>query len=134
MNEDEVPQDRLTYYGEQRKAVYALDRGGHYATVPSSGWTVEATVTGDAIAEYERQAAEAHGRVMRGERSPLEFHMYARRMDVPTLAQSAGFWPCSVRRALQPAVFARLRPWRLRRYADALGIPVDDLKQLPDVP
>lgn len=131
MKENEVPQDHLSYYGEGRKAVYAVDHGGHYATVPSSGWIVEATVTGDAIAEFERQAAEAHARALRGESSPLEYHMYARRMDLPTLAQSTGFWRCSVRRDLRPQAFARLRPQRLQRYADALGITVEDLKQLP---
>ncbi|MFT4046861.1 MAG: hypothetical protein QM661_09225 [Solimonas sp.] len=131
MKQGEVPQDEVAYYGGARKAVYALGREGHYETVASSGWTVEATVTGAAIAEFERHARQAHARVAGGASSPLEFHMYARRMDLPTLAQSTGFWRCSVRRALQPSVFARLRPWRLQRYADALGITVAELKQLP---
>ncbi|WP_028079565.1 hypothetical protein [Solimonas soli] len=131
MREDEVPQDEVAYYGGARKALYAVDRQGHYETVASSGWAVEATVTGDAIAEFERRAAAARVRVARGESSPLEFHMYARRMDLPTLAQSTGFWRCSVRRDLRPDAFARLRPARLRRYADALGIGVEVLQTPP---
>lgn len=131
MKRDEVPQDGLSYYGEQRKAVYAVGRDGHYETVGSSGWQVEATVTGDAIAEFERLAQAALQRARRGECSPLEYHMYARRMDLPTLAQSTGFWRCSVRRALQPQSFARLRAHRLQAYADALGLGVDELKKLP---
>ncbi|HEY9545757.1 MAG TPA: hypothetical protein VIR56_07110, partial [Solimonas sp.] len=61
----------------------------------------------------------------------LEYHMYAQRMDLPTLAQTTGFWRLSVRRALRPRVFARLGPRRLRRYAEALGLSVAQLKQLP---
>ncbi|MGH8446134.1 MAG: hypothetical protein ACREVL_12760 [Solimonas sp.] len=131
MKTEEVPQDALPYYGEQRKAVYAQDREGHYAAVPSSGWLAEATVTGDAIAEYERLAQAARVRVEQGDSSPLEYHMYARRMDVPTLAQSTAYWRFSVRRALRPQVFARLGQRRLQGYADALGIAVDELKKLP---
>lgn len=131
MKRDEVPQDDLPYYGEQRKAVYALDRSGRYATVPSSGWRVEATVTGEAIQEFERLAIEARQRVEAGLCSPLEYHMYARRMDLPTLAQTAGFWRFCVRRALRPRGFARLGVRRLRRYAEALGLSVAELKQLP---
>lgn len=131
MKRDDVPQDDLPYYGEQRKAVYALDRGGQYTAVPSSGWTVEATVTGEAIGEFERLAADARQRAEAGLCSTLEYHMYARRMDLPTLAQTTGYWRICVRRALRPDVFARLGARRLRRYADALGLSVAQLKQLP---
>lgn len=131
MKQDEVPQDRLDYYGEQRKAVYALDASGRYSTVASSGWSVEAAVTGDAIAEFERLAAEQRARVERGERSPLAYHMYARRMDLPTLAQSAGSWRWRVWLDLLPAVYARIGRRRLLRYADALGLPAEALRRLP---
>src|SRR3546814_19676709 len=79
MKHDEVPQDELPYYGEQRKAVYALDGTGQYSAVPSSGWTVEATVTGEAIHEFERLAAAARQRAAPGLCPPLEYHMYADR-------------------------------------------------------
>lgn len=131
MKRDEVPQDAVAYYGSARKAMYALDRDGHYVTVASSGWEAEATVTGDAVAEYARLAVEARGRVERGESSPLEFHMYDRRMDPPVLAQTVGIWQWRVRRHLRPQVFARLSEKRLRAYADALGISLEELKVLP---
>lgn len=131
MREDEVPQDRVQHFGNARKAMYAVDRSGHYETVASSGWEVEATVTGDAVAEFRRLAAEARARVLRGESSPLEFHMFDRRMDLPTLAQTTGMWRWRVRRHLRPAVFARLPQRLLARYADALGIPLELLKAVP---
>src|SRR3546814_3821362 len=66
MKHDEVPQDELPYYGEQRQAVYALDGTGQYSAVPSSGWTVDATVTGEAIHEFERMAADPRHRAETG--------------------------------------------------------------------
>ncbi|MEQ1439512.1 hypothetical protein AAG565_09115 [Fontimonas sp. SYSU GA230001] len=131
MREDEVPQDRVQHFGDARKAMYALDRAGRYETVASSGWEVEATVTGDAVAEFRRLADEARARVQRGEAAPLEFHMYDRRMDLPTLAQTTGLWRWRIRRHLRPAVFARLPDRLLSRYADALGISLEQLKAVP---
>ena len=84
--------------------------------------------TGDAVAEFRRLAEEARARVLRGEASPLEFHMYDRRMDLPTLAQTTGLWRWRIRRHLRPAVFARLPERLLLRYADALGISLEQLK------
>lgn len=131
MREDEVPQDHVKHFGGARKAMYAVDRAGRYETVASTGWEVEATVTGDAVAEFRRLAEEARARVLRGEASPLEFHMHDRRMDLPTLAQTTGLWRWRIRRHLRPAVFARLPERLLLRYADALGISLEQLKAVP---
>lgn len=131
MKLDEVPQDAVAHYGAARKALYALDASGHYAAVPSSGWDAEAVVTGAAVDEYRRLAEAARLRAARGESSPLEFHMYDRRMDLPTLAQTTGLWRWRVRRHLRAEVFRKLPERLLRRYADALGISLQDLKALP---
>lgn len=131
MNQDEVPQDQVAYYGNARRAVYAVDGDGHYTTVASSGWNAEVVVNADAVAEYQRMADEARARVERGESSSLEYHMYARRMDPPTLAQASGTWGWVLRRHLRPRPFARLSVRRLQRYADALGLSVAQLKELP---
>lgn len=131
MKREDVPQDHVAHYGQARKAMYATDGDGHYVTVASSGWEAEATVTADAVAEYARLAQEARVRVLRGQASPLEFHMHDRRMDLPTLAQTAGVWRWLLKRHLQARGFARLSQRRLRQYADALGLTVDELGRLP---
>jgi hypothetical protein len=129
MKRDEVPQDRLAHYGGARKAVYALGGDGHYETVASSGWDVEAIVTGDAVSEYQRLADEARQRAREGRASPLEYHMYARRLDVPTLAQISGIWRWRLRRHLRAEVFRRLPDRVLQRYAEALGMSLEELKR-----
>ena len=131
MKKDQVPQDHIGYYGEGRKAMYAVDDSGNYTTVASSGWTTEEVVTTDAANEYRRLADEALTRARAGLASSLEVHMYALRMDVPMLAETVRTWQWRVRRHLRPQVFARLNEKWLRRYGNALGLTIEQLKNLP---
>lgn len=128
MKTDEVPQDNS---GSIRKAMYAVDGDGHYTTVESSGWQTEKTATRVAIADFERELAAAHERCIAGQSAPLEYHMYARRMDVATLADAVGIARWRVRWHLRPRVFARLSQRVLARYAQALQMPVAALAELP---
>ena len=134
MKATEVPQDKSRIFGGQRKAVYALGEDGRYTTVPSDGWSVEETVTSAAVEAYQAFAREAHARVLSGLSSPLEFHMYDRRMDVPMLAETVGIWRWRVRRHLRPAPFTKMKDKMIKRYADALGIEPEDLRRLPQEP
>ncbi len=131
MLKKEVPQDSRPEYQGERRALYAVDDSGHYTTVPSAGWNADGIVNQQAVDEYARLAAEALARVRAGTSSPLEFHMYAQRLELPTLAQAAGLWQWRVRRHLRPAVFAGLSPALLARYAEAVGLTVEALKQVP---
>ena len=131
MKQDDVPQDPSVYAAVGKKALYAVDASGHYGTVASQGWAAEDAVTSDAGDEYARLAAEARVAVEQGLKSPLWFHMWDKRMDEPTLAGAARVWGWRLRRHLRPAVFARLKPALLARYADALGMTVDQLVKLP---
>ena len=132
MEKEQVPQEgNVTLRGE-RKAVYALGEDGHYTLVPSAGSKVEETVTTQALAEFVRLRDEARERVIAGRASPLEYHMYDKRMDPQTLAQTTGFFTWRVRRHLKPKPFRRLRPGLLLRYADALGVDLETLNTIPD--
>lgn len=131
MDIDAVPQeDNATLCG-QRKAMYARDATGRIVIAPSRGWEAEEIVTSHAVDTLVAQAEDARQRVRAGTASPLEYWMYACRMDVALLSQTSGFWQWRVRRHLQPAHFARLSATHLQRYADALGKTVDQLRQAP---
>ena len=134
MDKGAVPQDASSTYGGLRKLLYAVDERGEYTGVPSSGWEVESFSTELAVAELERQGAEALQRAHAGITSALEYHMFARRMDFETLASVSGMWRWRLRRHLQPGVFARLPGKVLKRYADAMGITVTELRALPAAP
>jgi len=127
MREREVPQEGNRSLAGHRKAVYAVADDGKLRLVPSRGWEVEEIVTRQAVEDLERRAEEARARVLAGQSSPLEYHMYRARMDLELLSQSTGLWRWRVRRHLRPAVFARLPLALRRRYAEALGVSVEAL-------
>lgn len=131
MERDGVPQEGNETLGGERKGVYARDEEGRYVLVPSRGWSVEETVTRGAVEWFREQAEYALERARAGRSSPLEYHMYAQRMDPTTLAQSTGFSGWRVRRHLRPRPFRRLSPRKRARYAEALGLAPEALSQLP---
>ena len=131
MEINEVPQDNNRMLGGHRKAMYARDPSGRMVLVASSGWEVEEIVTSNAVEQLNEQAAAARARVEAGLSAPLEYWMYARRMDLTLLAQSTGLWRWRVRRHLQATHFAKLSTSLLQRYADALGINTETLAHLP---
>ena len=131
MDIDDVPQEGNATLAGIRKAVYARGANNRIVTVASAGWEVEEIVTRQAVDIFSNYAAAARERVQTGKSSPLEYWMYARRMDLATFAQSSGVWRWRIRRHFQPARFARLSPALLDRYANALGISRHTLVALP---
>ncbi|MBB5320277.1 hypothetical protein [Marinobacter oulmenensis] len=131
MKVDDVPQDDARSFEGQRKALYARNENGEYTTALSSGWEAEEVVLEQALEEYSRFARQARQRVNEGLTSPLEYHMYAHRMDITLLAQATGLFRWQVRRHLRPAVFNRLTDRKLRRYQEAFQMTVDQLRTLP---
>ncbi len=129
MLDSEVPQEGNSTLGGHRKAVYARGADGKLHLVQSAGWEVEEIVTRQAVDDLLRLTEDARQRVLAGQTSPLEFHMHRVRMDVPLLAQASGIWQWRVRRHFRPAVFAGLTPALLGRYAEAMGISVEQLKK-----
>ena len=130
MRPDEVPQQSAPLLEGQRKAVYVVDKDGHYLIAQSGGDEAEITVTEEAVAWFARLAEDARQRALRGESSPLEYHMFRLRMDLPTLASATGFWRWRVRRHLTAKGFASLNPRQLERYAEAMGLTVAQLQKL----
>ena len=130
MHERDVPQEGNATLAGHRKAVYAVGEDGKLRIVASRGWRVEEIVTRQALDELKERARDARQRALAGVASPLEYHMYRARMDVPMLAEAAGLWRWRVRRHLKPQVFARLPLALKRRYAEALGIAPQALERL----
>jgi len=134
MHKDDVPQDNNPILMGARKAMYAKDDRGNYVVVPSNGWEAEETVTSLAVEDYELKRRDAFNRSSKGLTSPLEFHMYAKRLNIATLAQSTGIFKWRIRRHLKPKIFGRLQDKLLARYADAMGISTEQLRRLPENP
>jgi hypothetical protein len=131
MNVSDVPQEGNRTLGNHRKALYAKDASGRMVLVASNGSEVDETVTLQAIERLHAFAEDARKRCLAGQTAQLEFWMWTQRMDLPLLSQVTGIWQWRIRRHLRPQVYARLRPELLQRYAQALGLRVEQLQQLP---
>ena len=129
MLDSEVPQEGNSTLGGHRKAMYARGADGKLHIVQSAGWEVEEIVTKQAVDDLLRLTENARQRVLAGQTSPLEYHMYRVRMDVPLLSQASGIWQWRIRRHFRPAVFAGLSASLRTTYADAMGMTVEQLKK-----
>jgi hypothetical protein len=128
MKLDEVPQDpEHSPYGGHSKLLYAVDEGGHYQGAQSAGWEAESFATQLALEQLNEQEAAAEADWRAGRSSPLPMLMYRYRLDPPALAQITGLWQWRLRRHFRPQVYRRLSPKLLARYAEAFGLPVQQL-------
>ena len=132
MKKEDVPQDDANMLEGKFKVVkYAVNEKGEYEKVPSVGWEPENVALEQAWDVINEQVAEARKKVLAGEWSTLAYHMELNMMDPALLSKHAGLPARSVKRHLEPAEFATLDDRTLQRYAEALQITVEDLKQLP---
>lgn len=132
MDIKEVPQDDISTYANNKKAIYAKDTDGKIKVVSSTGWTAEETVTKQALDDLQELAEEAYCAVKRGEKSPLYYYMYALRMDLQVLSETTGFFKWTIKRDFSPTTFAKIKDSRLDAYAEALGKNATELKELED--
>lgn len=131
MKINNVPQDEISTYAENKKAIYATDENGSYKVIASSGWDVEGEATKQALQALQDQAEDAYQSVLNGDKSPLYYHMYAQRMDLTVLSQSTGIFQWRIKRHFNPSVFIKLSESLLSRYSEALGISLDEINNLP---
>ena len=134
MKKGEVPQQNAKAFMGHSKLLYALDEKGRYVPAPSNGWEAEEIVLDQAIAEYQRQAADAWVRAKAGATGALEYHMFRQRMDVVLLSQTTGYFKWRVRQHLKPGSFQKLSAPMRARYAEALGMSPEALDILPEQP
>ena len=131
MDVNEVPQEGNRTMGGHRRAMYARGKDGRIVIVPSRGGEVDETVTLQALDRIKELTEEARARVLAGKSSPLEYWMYAQRLDLPQLSQVTGLWQWRIRRHFRPDIFSRLSTEILENYAWVMGITVEQLRRLP---
>ncbi|ASZ14576.1 hypothetical protein KTO58_00945 [Chitinophaga pendula] len=131
MKKEEVPQDSNNMHdGAFKQLMYAVDHSGQYVPVSSAGWEPENVAMQQAWDEINDRVNIAHQKVTAGEISPIAYYMEKNIMDLPILASYVGKYQWQVKRHMKPAVFKRLSPKTLQRYADAFKISVQDLKDV----
>ena len=132
MKKDDTPQQPHDMLNGETKGIYAVNEQGEYELTRTAGWDPETTALTQALEEIDRLTDDALQRARAGSTSPLEYHMCARRMDLPMLAKTVGKFQWQVRRHFNCARFNNLTTQQLKSYAQVLDIDVDALVKLPE--
>jgi hypothetical protein len=78
--------------------------------------------------EVNEQIEEAERLVKTGDKSPIYLLMFINRMDLSILSSYTGYWKLSIKRHFKPKVFKKLSDKKLKKYADAFNMGVEELK------
>ena len=132
MKKDKTPQQPHEMYEGESKGVYTVNAEGQYELSRTTGWDPETIVLTQALEEIDRLSQHALNKVQQGLSSPLEYHMYAQRMDIAMLAVAVGKYQWQVKRHFKPANFVKLSQQQIEAYAAVLGIDAIKLKKTPN--
>jgi hypothetical protein len=130
MKKEEIPQDESALNKLTKEVCYAVDSSGNYTTELSSGWEIKTKALDVAWDDIAERIATAREKVLNNEASPLLFFMEYRLMDIPIVAGYTGFWKWQVKRHLKSAPFKKLSEKKLRRYAEAFNVSLEELKTM----
>lgn len=130
MKKEDIPQDYGSLSKATKEMCYAVDDTGKYVTALSTGWEVKATALSVAWKDIEERVAAAKQKVLNNEASPILYFMELRLMDVAIVSAYTGFWKWKISKHLSPEVFSRLPEKKLRKYAEAFNVSVEDLKTM----
>ncbi len=132
MKKEDTPHQPHEMYNGETKGVYTVNDEGRYELSRTSGWDPETIVLTQALEEIDRLTQQALINVQQGSSSPLEYHMYAQRMDLHMLAAAVGKFQWQVKRHFKPANFVKLSQQQIETYAAVLGIDATRLITVPN--
>ncbi len=132
MKKDKIPNQPHEMYEGETKGLYTVNAEGKYELSRTSGWEPETIALTQALEEIDRQTQQTLIKVQQGSSSPLEYHMYAQRMDLAMLATAAGKFQWQVKRHFKPANFVKLTQQQIEIYAAVLGIDATQLTTMPN--
>jgi hypothetical protein len=130
MKKEDIPQDDSALNKLTKEVVYAVDGSGNYTTELSTGWEVKATALDVAWKDIEERIDNARKKVLNNEASPILYFMELRLMDIGIVAAYTGFWQLSIKQHLKPGPFKKLAENKLKKYAEAFNISVEELKTM----
>lgn len=128
MKKEELPQDSSALENFTREVCYVKNKDGKYETALSTGWNVKKEALDNAWNDVNERIEEARTTVAKGEKSPIAYFMELKLMDIPVLAGYTGIFPFLVKLHFRPAFFKMLSERKLKKYADAFEISVQELK------
>ncbi len=129
MKKQDLPQDESNLKSaNMTEVLYVTDENDNYTTANSIGWDAKKAALEESMELIGERIEEARQNVANGQASPIVYFMELNKMDLQVLAAYAGMWQWRVKRHTKPAIFRTLSGSVLKKYADAFGISVDELK------
>ena len=131
MKVKEVPQD-LKYFKDNliRDLNYALDEDGHYTSIISDGWDVKNDALSIFWEDILEECEPIRQQVITKKISPIAYHMKRNLQDIGLLSAYSGIPKRKIKKHLQYEEFMNLDEVTLQKYADALRLSVEELKQV----
>ena len=130
MKKEDIPQDDSPLNKITKEVVYAIDSSGNYTTELSTGWGVKALALDVAWNDIEQRIKNARQKVLNNEASPILYFIELRLMDLSIVSAYTGFWKWTIKSHLKPAVFKKLSENKLKKYAEAFNISIEELKTM----
>ncbi|UOE37874.1 MULTISPECIES: hypothetical protein [Chryseobacterium] len=129
MKKQDIPQDKGSLTSaNMTEVLYVTDENNNYGTAKSSGWDIKNAVLDESMELISERVDEAKRNVANNIVSPIIYFMELNKMDFQVLAAYVDKWQWTVKRHAKPSVFKKLSDSTLKKYADAFGISVDELK------
>ncbi|KXH78464.1 hypothetical protein [Chryseobacterium kwangjuense] len=129
MKKQDLPQDESNLKSaNMTEVLYVTDENDNYTTANSIGWEAKKAALEESMELIHERIEEARQDVAGNKVSPIIYFMELNKMDLGVLSSYVGMWQWRVKRHGKPKVFKTLSENILKKYADAFGISVDELK------
>lgn len=129
MKKQDLPQDESNLKSaNMTEVLYVTDENDNYTTANSIGWEAKKAALEESMELIHERIEEARQDVADNKVSPIIYFMELNKMDLGVLSSYVGMWQWRVKRHGKPKVFKTLSENVLKKYADAFGISVDELK------
>lgn len=129
MKKQDLPQDESNLKSaNMTEVVYVTDENDNYTTANSIGWEAKKLALEESMDLINERIEEARQNVADQIASPIIYFMELNKMDPGVLSAYVGIWQWRVKRHTKPKVFKTLSDTVLKKYADAFGITVTELK------
>ncbi|HEX7869159.1 MAG TPA: hypothetical protein VF455_03515 [Chryseobacterium sp.] len=129
MKKQDLPQDESNLQSaNMTEVLYVTDENDNYTTANSIGWDAKKAALEESMQLINERIEEAKQNVANNLVSPIIYFMELNKMDLQVLAAYVDKWQWTVKRHSKPNIFKKLSDSTLKKYADAFGISVDELK------
>lgn len=129
MKKQDLPQDESNLQSaNMTEVLYVTDENDNYTTANSIGWDAKKAALEESMELIHERIEEARQKVANNIVSPIIYFMELNKMDIQVLAAYVDKWQWTVKRHAKPNIFKKLSDSTLKKYADAFGISVDELK------